>query len=1052
MEMAIDSLAIQVEAQANEADKYIDKLAEALTRLKSATSGGAGLNSVNTQLNKLNSTSAVVKSFNAIEAAIKDTSVACSGLNAQLKNVSATNKQIGSIGKSVGKSIGTAFSFTAITAGLKTAFNAISGLIEKSTEYIETANLFKVSMGEYAAEAKEYADIVSEAMGIDPAEWMRAQGVFMTLGTGFGVTADRAVKMSKNLTQLGYDLSSFFNISVEDSMQKLQSGISGELEPLRRLGYDLSQARLEAVALSLGIDKTVSSMTQAEKAELRYVAIMSQVKQVQGDMARTLEDPANQLRIFEAQVNQTGRALGNIFIPALNAALPYVIAFVKVVGWAAQELAALFNLDIPQVDFSDASNSLNDVSGGFGGIEDAASGASGAAKELKKQLAGFDELNVLSAPQLSGGGGAGGGFSGSGFGFDLPEYDFLGDALNNRVNEIANTWRSLFEDILKTVVDIGLAILAWKISKSVLSFFDKLEEYGKGIKGMILITLGAKWSWDAGYDIGRGTASVMDYIKAVLGPVTAGVGGYLIAGSAGLGFGLTLGITLMFVGMVAGAKQSFIDQFYATEAGQELAALKASIEESVDLNLDLQARINSVSSAMSEEDMANLEVAKNLINEIFTLDGIENKSAAEIELLNSKVEILNGMNLAGIQLSFDETTGKIKQTKSAVMQTIEELRKQYQLEAAREAMTEAYKLQFEAMTALNTATNNATEIRTALTAAQEKEEALSIRIRDAYAAVSAAVNEGGDAYIEAQDKLSALQEEMEVVQGSIEEYEDAYTDAKDAMLKASSTYSDAVEKVGDVETAFSSLTDTVKEHAPEMETLGEEYVNGLVVGIQNNQNLPAQAMDEANKEIDRSTRKYWDINSPAGRTEDYGLNMMQGLGNGISENESYATDALGEIWAALEGVWDNLKSWWSKLSLPQLKFKMPHFTWSSVPATGWIKTVLSALNIPASIPKLNVSWYASGGFPEVGELFVARESGPEMVGRMGSSNVVANNDQIVSGIAEGVYRAFMRANGENGGSTTIIVRNQMDSREVSESVFEYHNGIVRQTGVSPLLG
>lgn len=89
-----------------------------------------------------------------------------------------------------------------------------------------------------------YGETVSEVLGIDLSDWIRNQGVFNTLLTGFGDTADRAALMSKNLTQLGYDLSLFFNISVEDSMQKLQSGISGELEPLRRLGYDLSQARL----------------------------------------------------------------------------------------------------------------------------------------------------------------------------------------------------------------------------------------------------------------------------------------------------------------------------------------------------------------------------------------------------------------------------------------------------------------------------------------------------------------------------------------------------------------------------------------------------------------------------------------------------------------------------------------------------------------------------------------------------------------------------------------------------------------------------------------
>lgn len=158
--------------------------------------------------------------------------------------------------------------------------------------------------------------------------------------------------MSKNLTQLGYDLSSFFNISVEDAMQKLQSGISGELEPLRRLGYDLSQARLEATALSLGIDKSVQSMTQAEKAELRYYAIMTQVTTAQGDLSRTLEAPANQLRVLSAQFNMAARAIGNIFIPALNTILPYAIAVVQVIREIANAIASLFGFEMTEVDYS----------------------------------------------------------------------------------------------------------------------------------------------------------------------------------------------------------------------------------------------------------------------------------------------------------------------------------------------------------------------------------------------------------------------------------------------------------------------------------------------------------------------------------------------------------------------------------------------------------------------------------------------------------------------------------------------------------------------------
>ena len=212
---------------------------------------------------------------------------------------------------------------------VRTGARVIASWITQSNQYIEDLNLFTASMGEYAQEAQNYAEAVSEALGIDPGEFMRNQGVFNTIISGFGVASDKAYLMSKNLTQLGYDISSFFNISFEDAMQKLQSGIAGELEPLRRLGYDLSVARLQEEALALGIEKKVSAMTQAEKSQLRYYAIMTQVTTAQGDMARTLNAPANQLRVLQAQVTQCARALGNIFIPALNAVLPYAIALAK---------------------------------------------------------------------------------------------------------------------------------------------------------------------------------------------------------------------------------------------------------------------------------------------------------------------------------------------------------------------------------------------------------------------------------------------------------------------------------------------------------------------------------------------------------------------------------------------------------------------------------------------------------------------------------------------------------------------------------------------------
>lgn len=235
---------------------------------------------------------------------------------------------------------------------IRLAARAIASWITESNIYVENLNLFTASMGKYATEAKSFAEQVGEIMGIDPGEFMRNQGVFMTITEGFGVASERAYIMSKNLTQLGYDLSSFFNISFADSMQKLTSGISGELEPLRRLGYDLSQARLKAVALSLGIKESFNDMTQAEKVQLRYYAIMTQVTKAQGDMARTLNAPANQLRILKSQLVQAARALGNIFIPALNMVLPYAIALAKAIRIIADSIANIVGFKLPEVDYS----------------------------------------------------------------------------------------------------------------------------------------------------------------------------------------------------------------------------------------------------------------------------------------------------------------------------------------------------------------------------------------------------------------------------------------------------------------------------------------------------------------------------------------------------------------------------------------------------------------------------------------------------------------------------------------------------------------------------
>ena len=392
-------------------------------------------------------------------------------------------------------------SYVNLYAKFKMAYTAVKGIssgiakvIKLSNNYTEDMNLFNASMGAYAGEAKQYAETVSEALGLDPAEWMRNQGIFMTLATGFGVINDRAYTMSKNLTQLGNDLASFFNMSTEQMMLKLQSGLAGELEPLRRIGFDLSNARLQQEAYTLGIDKKIAKMTQAEKAELRYHAILTQVTTAHGDLARTINSPANQLRILKAQVVQAGRAIGNIFIPVLEAVLPIAIAVTKVIRLIADTIAKLVGFKAFEVDYS----KFEGMSSGADDVAESLDNATESAKKLQQYTMGFDELNIID-PNKGKNSGADSALSGAGFDFELEDYDFMEAYTDSKFGQIVedmkewlgltkeiNTWSELFDtrlgDILETVTSIGVGFLAWKIAPVLISAVEKISKFISKIK------------------------------------------------------------------------------------------------------------------------------------------------------------------------------------------------------------------------------------------------------------------------------------------------------------------------------------------------------------------------------------------------------------------------------------------------------------------------------------------------------------------------------------------------------------------------------------------
>lgn len=363
---------------------------------------------------------------------------------------------------------------------LKAIATYLGNAAEKFNSYYEAANLFGVSMKGLTGEASTFINKMETLLGIDPTEAMNNMATIQGLTTSFGMASDKAYVLSKNLTQLGYDLASLKNIPVAESFTKIQAAISGELEPIRRLGVDISNARLQQELLNLGYSQSVSSLSQADKAVLRYIAIMKQTTDAQGDFARTLSSPANMIRILQAQLNSLARAVGSLLYPALKSILPPLIAAVELVKELVTGIASLMGVKVEFPDFSSASD---DVSGVTDALDNTTKATGKAAKAFKNYIMGFDELNVIQKDNASSGGsGSGSGAAGNLLGdVDLSGYDMFKNYVGSSVDEI----KAKLEKLLPLISGIAAGFATWAISNAVLTALEKIKGEGSLIEAVL---------------------------------------------------------------------------------------------------------------------------------------------------------------------------------------------------------------------------------------------------------------------------------------------------------------------------------------------------------------------------------------------------------------------------------------------------------------------------------------------------------------------------------------------------------------------------------------
>lgn len=427
---------------------------------------------------------------------------------------------------------------------LKAIADYLGNAVAKFNDFYEATNLFGVSMKGLTGEADNFIQKMQTLLGIDPTEAMNNMATIQGLTTSFGLASDKAYILSKNLTQLGYDLSSLKNIPVKEAFTKLQAAISGELEPIRRLGVDISNARLQQELYALGITTSISKLSQADKAILRYIAIMKQTGDAQGDLARTLNSPANQIRILQAQLSELARAVGSVLYPALKSILPPLIAAVELVKEFVQWIAKL--MGVKTVDFPDMSKTSASVEDTSDALDNAAASAGKAKKALKDYTMGFDELNIIDPTKGSSGSGSGSGVTGNILGdVDLSQYDMFKQYNEDFAKQI-DAIKQKIKAMLPLIATVATALAAWKLTNLIMDIVDAIHKMnalksivlGLGVftVGIVLEITGIKDAIENGVN-GKNFAEIV--LGALIGTTGAAILGKGIAQFIVTGFGNT---------------------------------------------------------------------------------------------------------------------------------------------------------------------------------------------------------------------------------------------------------------------------------------------------------------------------------------------------------------------------------------------------------------------------------------------------------------------------------------------------------------------------------
>lgn len=372
--------------------------------------------------------------------------------------VEAQTNKIKNAFSKIGKVVGLALSVTAIISFGKSC-------IELGSDLAEVQNVVDVTFGAMSETINRFARDALEEFGLSETSAKRYTSTMGAMLKSMGFTTKAAADMSMEMTGLAADMASFYNLNTDVAFEKIRAGISGETEPLKQLGINMSVANLEAYALSQGITKAYNSMTQQEQAMLRYNYLMQATADAQGDFARTSDSWANQVRVLTERFNALKAAIGQGLIAVLTPVikvLNQLLAKILTVTDAFSNFIAKITGKNTQTTttVSGIGDAADSAASSMGDVGDATDAAGQSAKKAAKEYGGLlsmDEVHSLTKNEGSDSGGSGtGGASGGGLSENIVDAATeTDDTLNPALDKLITKLKEL-QDIFKAGFKAGL--------------------------------------------------------------------------------------------------------------------------------------------------------------------------------------------------------------------------------------------------------------------------------------------------------------------------------------------------------------------------------------------------------------------------------------------------------------------------------------------------------------------------------------------------------------------------------------------------------------------